>query len=240
MVQAGRPAGGSLRVTGVTLPGTPRSRWGATATSPGGSPTATATGPISCELMIDPGMPNRYRTPDGWRRFATVKERIRVKGAADEVLEVQETIWGPVIDEDRIGRPRALAWTAQHPEAVNLGLDQLQTARTLEEAMAMANRSGIPPQNFTVGGRDGADRLDDHRQDPPPRRLRRADSDLLGRRLPPLGRLALARGVSARDRSRLGADLDGQRPGGGRRAPARRSATAATTSAPGRGRSATA
>ena len=107
------------------------------------------------ELLIDPKDPDVYRAPDGPRRFDKVKERIRVKGGRDDILEVRETVWGPVIGEDHLGRPRALAWTAHFPEAVNLTIDQLQTARTLEEAMAVANRSGIPPQNFTVADETG-------------------------------------------------------------------------------------
>ncbi|HTG34362.1 MAG TPA: penicillin acylase family protein [Thermoanaerobaculia bacterium] len=149
------PAGGSLRVTGVTLPGTPSLSVGSNGHVAWGFTNSYGDWTDLVELMIDPKDANRYRTPDGWRRFATAKERIRVKGGADDVLEVRETIWGPVVDEDRIGRPRALAWTAHHPEAVNLELDQLQTARTLEEAMAIANRSGIPPQNFTVADETG-------------------------------------------------------------------------------------
>ena len=149
------PAGGSLRATGVTLPGTPSLSVGSNGHVAWGFTNSYGDWTDLVELMIDPKDSNRYRTPDGWRRFATVKERILVKGGADDVLEVRETIWGPVVDEDRIGRPRALAWTAHHPEAVNLELDQLQAARTLEEAMAIANRSGIPPQNFTVADETG-------------------------------------------------------------------------------------
>jgi penicillin amidase len=148
-------AGGSLRVTGVTLPGTPSLVVGSNGHVAWGFTNSYGDWTDLVELMIDSKDPNVYRTPEGWQRFTTVQERIRVKGGADDVLEVKETIWGPVIDEDRIGRPRALAWTAHHPEAVNLELDQLQTAHTLEEAMAIANRSGIPPQNFTVADETG-------------------------------------------------------------------------------------
>src|SRR6185295_18194829 len=101
-------------------------------------------------LETDPKNPEAYRTPAGPRRLVKVSERIRVKGRDDQTLEVKETIWGPVIDTDPLGRPRALAWTAHHAEAVNLESGNLERARTLEEAMAAANRSGIPPQNFVV------------------------------------------------------------------------------------------
>jgi penicillin G amidase len=60
-----------------------------------------------------------------------------------------------VIGHDRQGRPQVLAWTAHQPEAVNLEMVGLETARTIDEAMDVANRSGIPPQNFTVADETG-------------------------------------------------------------------------------------
>jgi penicillin amidase len=147
--------GGTLQVTGVTLPGTPTIAVGSNGHVAWGFTNSYGDWTDLVELLIDPKDPDVYRTPAGPRRFETIQERIRVKGGKDDLLEVKETIWGPVIGEDHLGRPRALAWTAHFPEAVNLGVDQLQTVRTLEEAMAVANRSGIPPQNFTVADETG-------------------------------------------------------------------------------------
>ncbi|HEX4494435.1 MAG TPA: penicillin acylase family protein [Thermoanaerobaculia bacterium] len=147
--------GGMLRITGVTLPGTPTFAVGSNGHVAWGFTNSYGDWTDLIELEVDPKDPDVYRTPQGPRHFTTVQEHIRVKGRADDVLEVKETIWGPVIDKDHLGRPRALAWTAHHPEAVNLQIDQLQTAGTLEEAMAIANRSGIPPQNFTVADETG-------------------------------------------------------------------------------------
>jgi penicillin amidase len=148
-------AGGSSRITGVTLPGTPVVVVGSNGHVAWGFTNSYGDWTDLVELEVDPRDPGVYRTPQGPRRFETFQERVRVKGGRDDTLEVRETVWGPVIDEDRRGRPRALAWTAHHPEAVNLGALGLETARTLEEAMAVANRSGIPPQNFTVADATG-------------------------------------------------------------------------------------
>ena len=147
--------GGTVRMTGVTLPGTPTVSVGSNGHVAWGFTNSYGDWTDLVVLETDPKDPEVYRTPAGPKRFETVREVVKVKGRPDETLEVKETIWGPVIDHDSLGRPRALAWTAQHPEAVNLGLEEIETARTLEEAMAVANRAGIPPQNFTVADETG-------------------------------------------------------------------------------------
>lgn len=149
-------AGGNHRITGVTLPGTPAVVVGSNGHVAWGFTNSYGDWTDLVVLEVDPRNPDLYRTPQGFRPFTKVKERLRAKGAEGETLEVKETIWGPVIDTDHRGRPRALAWTAYHPEAVNLeGMVGLEWARTLEDAMAVANRSGIPPQNFVVADRTG-------------------------------------------------------------------------------------
>ena len=150
--------GGSLRLTGVTLPGTPMVAVGSNGHVAWGFTNSYGdwTDLVVLE-RTDARDPDVYRTPEGPKRFRKVAERIRVKGEGDATLEVKETVWGPVIDTDAQGRPRALAWTAHYPEAVNLRIAGLETARNVEEAMAAANRSGIPPQNFVVA--DSAGRI---------------------------------------------------------------------------------
>ncbi len=148
-------AGGSMRMTGVTLPGAPLVAVGSNGHVAWGFTNSYGDWTDLVVLETDPRHPGTYRTPEGPQRFVTVNERIRVKGGDDQTLEVKETIWGPVIDKDHLGRLRVLAWTAHHPEAVNLEIGHLERARTLEEAMAVANRSGIPPQNFVVADETG-------------------------------------------------------------------------------------
>ncbi len=106
-------------------------------------------------LEPDPVDKDAYRTPQGLRRFEHATETIAVKGAADVTLDVVSTIWGPVVDRDHAGRARAQAWVAQEPGGVNLALLGLESARTLEAAMAVANVSGAPAQNFTCADRTG-------------------------------------------------------------------------------------
>jgi penicillin amidase len=148
-------ASGPVRVTGVTLPGTPLVAVGSNGHVAWGYTNSYGDWTDLVVLEKDPRDPEVYRTPEGPKRFTKVMERIRVKGGSDETLEVKETVWGPVIDTDALGRPRVLAWTAHFPEAVNLRAGGLETARNIEEAMAVANRSGIPPQNFVVADETG-------------------------------------------------------------------------------------
>ncbi len=147
-------AHGEIRVTGVTLPGTPlvvvgsngHVAWGFT----------NSYGDYSDLVVLEQDQtPAHYRTPQGMQTIAKYTEIIRVKGGAEGPLEVEETIWGPVVDQDFRGRRRALRWTAHDPEAINLGLVELAAAGSVDEAVEIATRTGIPPQNFVVADRSG-------------------------------------------------------------------------------------
>ena len=147
--------GGEIRMTGVSLPGTPAVVVGSNGHVAWGFTNSYGDWSDLVILEIDPKNPEVYRTPQGPRRFERAEEVIQVKGGEPVRLEVRETIWGPVVDQDHRGRPRALAWTAHRPEAVNLNMAELERARTLEEAMDLANRSGAPAQNFVVADESG-------------------------------------------------------------------------------------
>jgi penicillin amidase len=150
------PDGGEeRRVVGVTLPGTPVTIVGSNTHVAWGFTNSEGDWADLVELEPDPSDPDAYKTPSGPRKLARVVERIRVKGAAEESLEVEETIWGPVVDRDHRERRRALRWVAQDEEGVNLALGHLETADTLPEAQEAANRTGAPAQNFVAVDRDG-------------------------------------------------------------------------------------
>jgi penicillin amidase len=147
--------GGEHRATGVTLPGLPvlvagsngRVAWAFTNTEGDWVDLVV--------LETDPEDPEVYRTPDGPRRIERHEERIRVKGGEDETVEVEWTIWGPVIDRDHRGRRRAVHWTAMVPGGTNLLHGQLEWARDVDEALAYAPRVGSPPQNLVVADSSG-------------------------------------------------------------------------------------
>lgn len=151
-------AGGreTRRFTGVTLPGAPALVVGSTGTIAWGFTNSYSDAVDLVVVEPDPAAPEeRYLTPDGPRAFEQAVERIDVArgDSVDETITL--TMWGPVIGEDAQGRPLALRWTAHDPRAVNLALLDLESAATVDEAIAIAQRSGIPVQNFHVGDASG-------------------------------------------------------------------------------------
>ncbi|HZF09457.1 MAG TPA: penicillin acylase family protein [Thermoanaerobaculia bacterium] len=147
--------GGERRMTGVTLPGTPAVVAGSNGHVAWGFTNSQGDWADLIVLETDPSHPDSYRTPEGFRRFTHTAETLRVKGAKPQTLDVVSTIWGPVFDRDHLGRPRALAWTAHREEAVNLKMLDLERAKTIDEAIAVAQASGPPAQNFMVADDSG-------------------------------------------------------------------------------------
>ena len=147
--EAGRPET-NIDVSGVSLPGTPVIVAGSNGKVAWGLSNAYGDWVDLVVLERDPLDPQRYRTPEGYRRFQEHTEIIHIRGAAPRILVVRGTIWGPVIDSDASGRLRALRWSAHEPEATNLASLGMESARDVEQAMDVAHRSGIPPQNLIL------------------------------------------------------------------------------------------
>jgi penicillin amidase len=148
-------AAASIDVNGVTLPGGPGIVAGSNGDVAWGFTNSQGDWTDLIVLREDPSQPGYYATPEGPRAFNVAREVIRVKGRSDETLEVLMTTWGPVFDRDNAGRRRAAAWIAHEPLATNFGLLGLESARTVEQALDVANRSGIPPQNFVAVDSEG-------------------------------------------------------------------------------------
>ena len=148
-------SGRERRVTGVTLPGVPTIVAGSNGEVAWGFTNSYGDWTDLVILEGDPADPDAYLTADGPRRFERHREVLRSADGEEEILEVVETLWGPVWDTDHQGRQRALRWVAHDPRAVNLVMLQLETVSNLEAAMAVANRAGMPAQNFAVADRDG-------------------------------------------------------------------------------------
>ncbi|KEQ12315.1 hypothetical protein GZ77_17295 [Endozoicomonas montiporae] len=141
-----------VKITGVSLPGTPIIVVGSN-----GSVAWSFTNSYGdwVDLISLDMEGNVYQTPEGNESLYQWSETIAVKGQKPVTVDYQATRWGPVVESLFGNTSYALRWTAHNPNATNLNLIELESATTVEQAMTIANASGIPPQNFTAGDSKG-------------------------------------------------------------------------------------
>ncbi len=144
-------------VVGVTLPGAPLMVVGSNGHLAWGFTNSYGDWSDLVILDTDPADSTRYRTPGGWERIQQRQEIIAIKGQQPDTLVVRETIWGPVWGHHPDGRLWALRYTAHDPEGLNMNLRLLETAGSVDEAVAVAGTIGIPPQNLVCA--DAAGRI---------------------------------------------------------------------------------
>jgi len=149
------PDGTPRRACGVTLPGGPAIVAGSNGYVAWGFTNTEGDWLDLLRVERDPKQPDRYRGPDGWRSVTKVKEEIKVKNQPSVYLDVEETVWGPILEADKQHRPYAVRWVAQEPGAVNLRLADLLKVCTIEEALALTPECGVPHQNFVCADRSG-------------------------------------------------------------------------------------
>ena len=151
----GDGSGEHRNLWGVTLPGTP----GMVVGSNGDVAWGFTNGRFDLiDLIVvepDPKNPNVYLSPKGPKPFQKYTEIIHAKGGAQYEQEILWTEWGPVYNRDHHGRNRFMSYSALKPGAVNLAIFDLEDAETAAQAMAIANRCGLPPNNFVVADRAG-------------------------------------------------------------------------------------
>ncbi len=177
-----------LKVAGATMPGLPfvvlgqneRVAWG-----------FTNTGPDVQDLYLErikPDDRSQYQTPEGWARFETWTETLKVKGGADVALTVRATRHGPVISDSGVAagvtgpaaQPTyalALRWTALDADSttVDAGLE-LARVSSVAEFVAASAKYQAPMQNMVVADVDGHIGFVAAGRVP----LRKADNDLKG------------------------------------------------------------
>lgn len=139
----------ALDLAGVTLPGTPalvagsngHIAWGFTNSY--GDFTDVRFGPCS-----DPGYRERHET-------------LKVRGQPDVDVVYHDVGAGFVLDDAEYQQDVAsgtclqAAWIASRPEATNFALLGLERSRTVDDALELAPRIGIPGQNMVVGDESG-------------------------------------------------------------------------------------
>ncbi len=157
-VQAKPGAGPELDATGVTFPGAPMMVAGSNGHIAWGFTNANVD--VADVVIVEPAgaNPERYRTPEGPRALKGHLEIIKVRGAGAETFVVRDTIWGPLLPQpaDRADGSRlALAWIAHDVSLVNFHSIRLESAKSVDEALALRDDVWFPAQNLIVGDREG-------------------------------------------------------------------------------------
>ncbi len=156
-----------LRVAGATMPGLPGVVLGQNEHIAWGF---TNTGPDVQDIYIErisPDDPSLYQTPQGWARFESFAEVLKVKGESDQAFAVRATRHGPVISDagiaegltgrkDKQAYALALRWTALDTDP-----GTLEASLTLNRATSVAQFIQAlapyvaPMQNMVVADREG-------------------------------------------------------------------------------------
>ncbi len=155
-------------IAGATIPGLPMVVLGQNDQLAWGF---TNTGPDVQDLYLErlhPDDPAQYQTPDGWARFETHEEVIRVRGGEDVALTVRSTRHGPVISDaggptDGLTGPAAqptyalaLRWTALDTDADLLEAPLATSRAATRDAFLLAALKHVAPmQNIVVADRAG-------------------------------------------------------------------------------------
>lgn len=137
-------------LVGVTLPGLPLLIVGSNGKVAWGFTNSYGDWTDIVIVERDPNDKARYLTAEGSEPFEARQEILESRDADPKRLQVWVTRWGPIIGEDKAGRPLALAWTAHRPPATNLRMLDLESVSDVESALQVANRAGGPVQNFVA------------------------------------------------------------------------------------------
>ena len=146
----------ALDLNGVTLPGVPllvagsngKVAWGLT-------DSFIATGDA---IQADPvpGNPRAYLTPNGPLSLSVVTERVCPAGSPCQDLQIESSIWGPVVAHEADGTRIVWRWTADDTNAIDFrGLLGFETASTVREVFDAAHQAGLPQQKLVAVDRDG-------------------------------------------------------------------------------------
>jgi len=144
---------GAFDVAGVTLPGYPyvlvghnrRIAWG-----------CTNTGPTVEDAYVETfNSEGRYLTPDGWKSPEVRREVVHVKDRPDQVLDVEWTRHGPIVNELSPGETRkiALRWTLY--DGIRNPIFHLDSAGNWREFRQALAEWDAPGQNIVYADVDG-------------------------------------------------------------------------------------
>ncbi len=142
-------------LTGVFLPGLPVLVAGNNGHIAWGLTNSGGDWSDLIQVQLKSGDPNTYMTPNGPQPLVTERTLIRVHGQKPVSVKIEETRWGPVISRGENGSVLVAHWSLAQPGGVNLSFMRLETAKRVNQALKIAERSGLPAQNFLVVDRAG-------------------------------------------------------------------------------------
>jgi len=143
-----------ITVTGLTLPGTPNMIVGSNGNIAWGF--TNSYGDWSDVIILQTNENNtQYLTPNGYKAFDYHSQMIAVKDQDAVEIELQETIWGPIIGKNSEGQLLAYRWVAHDINSVNLNHTKLEYAKNIDQAFVIAASAGIPAQNLMVADNEG-------------------------------------------------------------------------------------
>ncbi|HEY0821374.1 MAG TPA: penicillin acylase family protein [Rhizobacter sp.] len=156
-----------FKVAGATMPGLPMVVLGQNEHIAWGF---TNTGPDVQDLYIErvnPNDPGEYQTPEGWAKFESFTETIKVRGKPEVTLTARSTRHGPVISdvggatEGLVASTRpayvlAMRWTALDRDSGTLDAAlAFNKARSVPEFIAASGKHLAPMQNMVVADVEG-------------------------------------------------------------------------------------
>jgi len=112
---------------------------------------------------LNPGDPEEYRSPDGFRPFHSRETVIRVKDSDPVEILLRWTDNGPVLpgslfDLETVtpkNHVMSVAWTALSPNDTTVSAAlELMRAKSIEEALAAGSRVIAPSQNMVIADRE--------------------------------------------------------------------------------------
>ncbi len=146
--------GQEVKLDGVSLPGTPAIVVGSNHNVAWGFTNSYGDWSDLIKLQLNEDK-TQYLTPDGFKPLLVETEIINIKDSEPLQIQVQLTQWGPVIGEDHQGNLLVMRWVAHDQEGINFNLVNMELAKDVEQALAVAHSAGIPAQNLVVGDKHG-------------------------------------------------------------------------------------
>jgi len=106
------------------------------------------------ELALNPQNPKQYRAHGAWVDAEVRREVVRVRGRADETVEVLLTRHGPIV-ERKENTAYALRWTATEPGGLDYAFPLLGRAQNWQEFLDVVRQVPGPAQNAVYADVDG-------------------------------------------------------------------------------------